>query len=133
MAFYTQVVKISELDHIVLRVSDMERSVSWYSQLLGLETVRLEEWRAGTATFVSMRITDSTIIDLQLGEITGTNMDHVALVVEDADLADIARSGLFGDVRPPRPLYGARGSGLGIYITDPDGHRIELRTYPAPQ
>ncbi len=125
--------KITQLDHIVLRVADMERSVGWYSDLLGLETVRLDEWRAGTAGFVSMRITDSTIIDLQLGEVTGTNVDHFALVVEDGDLEEIAGSGRFGDVAAPRSLFGAKGSGFGIYVRDPDGHVVELRTYPSTE
>ena len=80
---------------------------------------------------MSIRITDSTIIDLQLGEVTGVNMDHVAVVVEGVELAELAASGRFGDVRPPRPLFGARGVGEGIYVLDPDGHTVELRTYPS--
>ena len=123
--------RISELDHIVLRVTDMERSVAWYRDLLGLETVRLDEWRRGEAPFVSMRITPGTIIDLQLGEITGVNADHVALVVDDVDLDELVASGRFDVQGPPRSLFGARGVGLGIYVSDPDGHRVELRTYPA--
>lgn len=124
-------VRVIGLDHVVLRVTDMERSVAWYRDVLGLEPVRLDEWRAGTAPFVSMRIDDTTIIDLQLGEITGTNADHVALVVETTDLDEVIASGRFGEAAPPRPLFGARGIGQGTYVEDPDGHRIELRTYPA--
>ncbi|MFN8023801.1 MAG: VOC family protein [Acidimicrobiales bacterium] len=123
---------VRELDHVVLRVTDVERSVAWYRDLLGLEVVRLDEWRAGTAPFVSVRITDDTILDLQHGEIDGTNVDHLALVVDDVDLAELAASGRFGDVAPPRSLFGARGQGEGIYVRDPDGHGIELRTYPSP-
>lgn len=122
--------RVRELDHVVFRVSDMERSVAWYRDLLGLDVVRLEEWRRGEAPFVSMRVTADTIIDLQLGPIDGTNVDHVALVVDDVDLAELAASGRFGDVAPPKPLFGARGVGHGIYVRDPDGHGIELRTYP---
>lgn len=122
--------RISALDHIVLRVTDMERSVAWYRDLLGLETVRLDEWRRGEAPFVSMRITPETIIDLQLGEITGVNADHLALVVEGVDLDELVASGRFDVVGPPRTLFGARGTGFGIYVNDPDGHRVELRTYP---
>lgn len=122
--------RVTGLDHVVLRVTDMERSVAWYRDMLGLEPVRLEEWRAGTAPFVSMRIDDATILDLQLGEITGTNADHVALVVDEVDLDEIIASGRFGDAAAPRPLFGARGMGRGTYVQDPDGHRIELRTYP---
>lgn len=121
--------RVRELDHVVFRVSDMERSVAWYRDLLGLEVVRLDEWRDGTAPFVSVRVTADTIIDLQLGPIDGTNVDHVALVVDDVDLAELAASGRFGEVAPPRRLFGARGVGRGIYVRDPDGHGIELRTY----
>lgn len=122
---------ITDLDHLVLRVADMERSVAWYRDVLGLPAVRLEEWRRGEVPFVSVRVNDRTIIDLQVGEVTGTNVDHLALVVEGADLAALAASGRFGDVRPPRSLFGARGQGWGIYVTDPDGHTVELRTYDA--
>jgi catechol 2,3-dioxygenase-like lactoylglutathione lyase family enzyme len=122
-------IRVTGLDHIVLRVADMERSVAWYRDELGLEPVRLDEWRAGSAPFVSMRVDDGTLIDLQQGDITGTNMDHVALVVEDADLAAIATSGRFGEVGAPLRLFGARGTGSGIYLRDPDGHTVELRSY----
>jgi catechol 2,3-dioxygenase-like lactoylglutathione lyase family enzyme len=122
--------RVTALDHVVLRVTDMERSVAFYESL-GLATVRLDEWRRGEAPFVSMRVDANTIIDLQSGELTGTNVDHIALVVADVDLAELVSSGRFGDVRPPRELFGARGLGQGIYVTDPDGHTVELRTYPA--
>ena len=125
--------RVTGLDHVVLRVSDMERSVAWYTGELGLEAVRLDEWRRGEAPFVSVRLDAGTIIDLQVGEVTGINVDHIALVVEGVDLpglADLAASGRFGDVRPPRELFGARGLGHGIYVHDPDGHTVELRTYP---
>lgn len=79
---------------------------------------------------MSVRVTADTIIDLQLGAIDGTNVHHVAFVVDGVDLAELASSGRFGDVAPPRPLFGARGLGTGIYVRDPDGHGIELRTYP---
>lgn len=121
--------RVRELDHVVFRVSDMERSVAWYRDLLGLEVVRLDEWRRGEAPFVSVRVTADTIIDLQIGPIDGTNVDHVALVVDDVDLSELAASGRFGEVAPPRSLFGARGVGQGIYVRDPDGHGVELRTY----
>ena len=61
----------------------MERSVAWYRDVLGLEPVRLDEWRRGQVPFVSMRVTADTIIDLQIGDVTGVNMDHLALVLDD--------------------------------------------------
>lgn len=126
----TCAMQFTDLDHLVLRVRDMERSVAWYCDVLGLEAVRLEEWRRGEAPFVSVRVNERTIIDLQVGEVTGVNVDHFALVVSGADLDELAASGRFGDVAPPRSLFGARGQGTGIYVKDPDGHTVELRAYP---
>ena len=39
------VVKVTELDHLVLDVADVERSLAWYSDVLGLEPLRVDEWR----------------------------------------------------------------------------------------
>ena len=46
-------VKISEMDHIVLRVKDVEVSLDFYTRLLGLTPERVEEWRAGDVRFPS--------------------------------------------------------------------------------
>ena len=98
--------------------------------LLGLEVVRLDEWRRGEVPFVSVRISEGTIIDLFARDRSGENVDHVALRVIDADLDEIASSGRFDVVRGPLELFGALGQGHGVYVRDPDGNEIELRTYP---
>ena len=58
------VAEVRGLDHIVLNVADAERSMRWYCDRLGLESVRYEEWKTGEAPFVSVRIDEGTIIDL---------------------------------------------------------------------
>lgn len=116
-------------DHVVLRVADAERSLDFYSGLLGLAPERLEEWRAGEAPFVSVRVDSTTVIDLQEGDRTGVNVDHFALVVEDVDLEELAASGRFEVVRGVGRLWGAQGYGHGLYVADPDGNVVELRTF----
>lgn len=123
-------VRVIGLDHVVLKVRDPEVSVRWYTEVLGLVPERLEEWRDGQAPFVSVRIDATTIIDLLQGEPDGVNVDHVALVVADVDLHSLAASGLVDVVAGPAGLWGAQGRGVGLYVKDPDGHVIELRTYP---
>jgi catechol 2,3-dioxygenase-like lactoylglutathione lyase family enzyme len=120
------------IDHVVLCVADAERSVRWYVDVLGLAPERLEDWRAGTAPFVSVRVSSTSVIDLLESPVTGRNVDHVALEVADVDLAELAGSGRVDVVRPPARIWGARGWGTGMYVADPDGHVIELKTYPAP-
>jgi catechol 2,3-dioxygenase-like lactoylglutathione lyase family enzyme len=123
------VIKAVGLDHIVLNVADVERSLAWYCSELGLEGVRVDEWRRGEVLFPSVRINESTIIDLLASERTGNNVDHVCVVIEPTDLAAVVASGAFDVVGGPSRLFGARGEGEGIYVRDPDGNVVELRHY----
>ena len=70
--------------------------------------------------FVSLRVDDTTIIDLLQAERTGENVNHVAFVVEDVDLDELAASGTVEVDSGPADLFGARGIGRGLYIRDPD-------------
>jgi len=134
-------VQVTGLDHIVLRVADAEASVAWYVQKLGLAPERLEQWRGGEVPFPSVRVDATTVIDLlevkavaesEPGrQPSGINLDHFALLVPGADLDAVASSGEFTVIRGPRTLWGAQGRGLAMYVADPDGNVVELRTYPA--
>lgn len=117
------------IDHLVLVVADVERSLAWYREHLGLEPLRLEEWRRGEVPFPSLRVDAGTIIDLIAGDRDGTNVDHLCILVEGADLHAAARDPHLGAERAPMRLYGARGVGWALYVRDPDGNRVELRHY----
>ncbi len=123
------VVRAVALDHVVLTVADVERSLAFYRDQLGLGVERYEEWKRGEALFVSVRVDATTIIDLLAGERTGVNADHLCLVIEPTDLDALAASGELDVVHPPAVLFGARGWGHGIYVRDPDGNVVELRHY----
>jgi len=122
-------IRVSELDHIVLRCADVERTLAWYTDVLGLDPVRLDEWRRGEAPFPSVRINDGTIIDLVVGETIDGRLDHFCVVIEPTDLAAVAASGAFDVLDGPDTRYGARGNGTSLYVRDPDGTVVELRHY----
>lgn len=119
---------VTGLDHLVINVADVEASLRFYVDTLGLEPVRLEEWRSGDAPFVSVRIDEGTILDLMAEERAGENIDHFCLVVDD-DIDELAASGRVEVERGPMSLFGARGQADAIYVRDPDGNRVELRNY----
>ncbi len=121
--------KVTDIDHVVFDCLDVEKEVAWWRDVIGLEPMRLEEWRAKQAPFVSVRINAHTILDLMEAPRAGENVNHVALAVEDVDLEDLAASGQFDVVSGPSRLFGARGTGTGLYVRDPEGNVIELRTY----
>ena len=56
-------VEITGLDHIGLRVSNVEASLAFYAGILGLETERVDQWRRGEVNFPSVRLDGSTLID----------------------------------------------------------------------
>ena len=124
-------VRARALDHLVLNCADVEASLRWYCDELGLEPVRVDEWRAGTAPFPSVRVDPHTIIDLLAAPRSGVNVDHLCVVVDPVDLDAVAASGRFDLVGdgPISALFGARGLATSLYVRDPDGNTVELRTY----
>lgn len=123
-------VKVTAVDHVVIISPDPEPLVAWYHDELGLEAERLEQWRRNEVPFVSLRVSPTALIDIMRGERSGTNVDHIALTVEGVDLDELAESGRLDVEFGPADLFGARGTGRGLYVRDPDGNRVELRTYP---
>ncbi|MEW2330986.1 VOC family protein [Micromonospora chersina] len=123
-------VRVTGFDHLVLAVTDVERSLTFYCDTLGLAPVRVDRWRAGEVPFPSVRVNADTIIDLVRGEPGGSNVDHFCLVVEPLDWAEVVESGVFTVLTGPVPRFGARGTATSIYVRDPDGNTVELRWYP---
>lgn len=119
--------RITGLDHIVLVCRDVEESIAFYCDQLGLEPERVELWRRGEALFPSVRISPTTIIDLFAGEATGANLDHLCLTFEGDTLDALHER--FPDGRRGNGLFGAQGLADSLYIKDPDGNTVELRMY----
>ena len=71
----------------------------------------------------------STIIDLVHGEPSDGRLDHLCLVVEPTDLAELAQSPALDVIEGPATRYGAQGNGTSLYVRDPDGTVVELRHY----
>lgn len=131
----TPTVQVVGLDHLVIRCRDVDASLAFYVELLGLEPLRLEEFRAGTVPFPSVRVDATTIIDLfpttAALDRAQRNLDHYCLVIAPAGLAELAASERFTVVSGPDDhLYGAQGYATSLYVADPDGNTVELRCYP---
>jgi catechol 2,3-dioxygenase-like lactoylglutathione lyase family enzyme len=122
-------VTVIELDHIVLNVGDVERSLRFYCDELGLAGERVQEWYNKEVFFPSVRVNAGTILDLLEAPRTGENTDHFCLVVAPTDFDALKASGRFDVVAGPDRRFGARGDGTSLYIRDPDGNTVELRYY----
>ncbi|GAA1313824.1 dioxygenase [Planotetraspora silvatica] len=122
--------RVKAFDHLVLNVEDVERALEFYCGLLGLEPVRVAEWRAGDVGFPSARVAPETIIDFVRRPRGESNVDHICLVVEPLDWQEVIDSGVFTVLEGPVGRFGARGSATSVYVRDPDGNTVELRWYP---
>lgn len=135
-------IRIQALDHIVLNVRDIDRSLNFYTETLGLKPERLDEFKAGKVGFPSVRITDDTIIDLFpiKGHAAGTiggekvagNLNHFCMVIGTEDFSGIVEYLKEKEIpirAGPVSRWGARGRATSVYFLDPDGNEIELRCY----
>jgi glyoxylase I family protein len=133
-------IHIREIDHLVLRVVDLERMLRFYCDALGCTVERrrdeigLVQLRAGRS------LVDLVPVDGQLGKAGGAapgkegrNLDHLCFRVEPFDESavrhDLEAQGI--EVGPVALRYGAEGEGPSIYITDPEGNVVELKGPPA--
>ena len=132
--------RLVAIDHLVLRVVDLDRMLRFYCDALGCaiekrqDSIGLIQLRAGNS------LIDLVPIDGKLGSAGGAppgkegrNLDHFCLRVEPFDEVAIrkqlARYGYASG--PVERRYGAEGEGPSIYITDPEGNVVELKGPPA--
>src|SRR5215467_4391625 len=134
-ASQTGAIHVAGLDHLVLRVADLDRAIRFYGDVLGCQV----ELRLDEPKLVQLRA-GSSMIDLvpagpgeQPGKAAaGRNLDHFAVRIGTFDFpvlaAHLRKHGIaVGEVRR---RYGAEGYGSSLYITDPDGNVVELKGPP---
>lgn len=132
---------IRDIDHLVLRVVDLERMIAFYCNVLGCTVERrrddigLVQLRAGRSML------DLIPVDGELGRAGGAapgregrNLDHLCFRLETFDEGAIRRwleaAGVPSE--PAASRYGAEGCGPSIYVTDPEGNTVELKGPPWP-
>jgi glyoxylase I family protein len=132
---------VRELDHVVLRIRDLDRALAFYTGVLGCpvekrqEKIGLVQLRAGRS------LIDLVPLDGKLGRAGGAgpgtegrNVDHLCLRVDPFDgaviLAHLRAHGL--EPGPVESRFGAEGEGPSIYVNDPDGNMVELKGPPGP-
>ena len=132
-------IHIREIDHLVLRVVDLERMLRFYCDVLGCtveldkDAIGLTQLRAGGSLLDLVRV-DSTLGRMggAAAGIEGRNLDHFCLRIEPFDEAAI-RGHLEAHGVAAGPLesrYGAEGEGPSLYVEDPEGNVVELKGPP---
>ena len=131
--------RIRQIDHLVLRVVDIDSMMSFYRDVLHCKVEKIQEkaglyqLRAGTS------LIDLVPVDGRLGKMGGAppgkegrNLDHLCLSVEPFDGEAIIEylRGKGCDPGLVESRYGAEGDGPSIYVPDPEGNVVELKGPP---
>jgi glyoxylase I family protein len=132
-------IHIRDIDHIVLRVVDLERMLRFYRDALGCAVERRQDAIGLVQLRAGRSMVDLVPVDGKLGRAGGAapgkegrNVDHVCFRVEPFDEAAIrAHLAAHGvEAGPLESRYGAEGEGPSIYLGDPEGNVVELKGPP---
>lgn len=112
-------VRISGLNHLTFAVSDLERSVSFYRDVLGCDLKAL--WETG-AYLTAGDLWLCLSVDGAARTEPHPDYTHAAFGVDVADFEELARK-----IRAVAAVWkDNRSEGASLYFLDPDGHRLEL-------
>lgn len=135
-------IRVTDLDHLVLRVRDLDASLAFYESLLGLEVVGREEFAGGVRPFVSVRLGGQLIdlwpdatYDADIGARAGGLIHFCLRVAGDLDgevLPLLRGAGVEILESTPAVRFGATGYGRSIYVRDRDGYIVEFKEDEPP-
>lgn len=127
------------LDHLVLRVTDLDAMLRFYVDVLGCRVERRQDAIGLVQLRAGRSLIDLVPVDGPLGRAGGAppgpqgrNLDHFCLRVEPFDEAAIrAQLAAHGvEAGPLAQRYGAEGEGPSMYLGDPEGNVVELKGPP---
>jgi len=126
------------IDHVVLRTTKLPEMLNFYCEVLGCKIERETELALGlTQLRAGNALIDLVNVDSELGRLGGgaptqseNNLDHFCLQLQPISEDDIKQH-LIGrgiEVGKFEDRYGAQGFGFSIYIKDPEGNTVELKS-----
>ncbi|MEZ6852434.1 VOC family protein [Halodesulfovibrio aestuarii] len=129
-----------EIDHLTLNVESPDACVAFYHEVIGLLPENYDAWKQGKAKFPSVRINTHNMIHFfppdmwkEMGYLLCSpgKGNHVCLAFAEKEWTALLHRLEEREIkmRGPLTLTGARGTGTSIFINDPEGFTVELKTY----
>ena len=132
-------IDVVDLDHVAIRVSDLDAALDFYHDLLGLPIRDRERFEAGRVPFVAVKAGGRHLHLVPSDDPIDVGGEHLCLLVRSADmesrdeldalLAEIEAAGYRVEASEPKKRYGAYGRDWAAYVRDPDGRRVELKLH----
>jgi catechol 2,3-dioxygenase-like lactoylglutathione lyase family enzyme len=133
-------IRLREIDHLVLRVVDLDRMLAFYCDVLGCHVERRQEALGLVQLRAGRSLVDLVPVGGQLGRAGGAapgkegrNLDHFCFRLDPFDEAALRRhlAAHQVDAGPIAMRFGAEGEGPSMYLSDPEGNVVELKGPPA--
>ena len=132
-------VKVNGLDHLVINVTDVVRSVAWYSRILGMEVKVFDPGKGKTPRTslvfgnqkINVRPRDADKVDWFTADHEAAGSDDLCFLTSstpDEVVAHLKANGVKIE-EGPVAKQGARGTLRSVYCRDPDGSLIEISSY----
>lgn len=132
-------IEVTDIDHVAIRVGDVEQSLSFYHDLLGLPIRDREKFENGELPFVAVVAGGRHLHLVPTDEEFDVNGEHVCLLLRSDDtntheaiegfLDELREAGVEVEEGEPRERLGAYGRDWAAYVRDPDGRRVELKLH----
>lgn len=132
-------VDVVDMDHVALRVNDLDRALEFYHDLLGMPIRDRERFDADEVPYVAVVAGGRHLHLVPSEEAVDVGGEHVCLLLRsdgtgtraelDAFLDELRDAGVEVEAGEPHERYGAYGRDWAAYVRDPDGRRVELKLH----
>jgi len=130
---------VVDIDHVAIRVSDLDRALAFYHDLLGMEIRDRDRYDAGEVPYVAVVAGGRHVHLVPTDEEFDVGGEHLCLLVRsehvdsrdelDALLDRLRDRGVTVESGEPYRRYGAYGRAWAAYVRDPDDRRVELKIH----
>jgi catechol 2,3-dioxygenase-like lactoylglutathione lyase family enzyme len=130
---------VVDLDHVAIRVSDLDAALDFYHDLLGMEIRDRERFDQGEVPYVAVVAGGRHIHLVPTDDPIDVGSDHLCLLLRSNSLetereieellTGLRAAGVTVEDGEPYKRYGAYGRDWAVYVRDPDGRRVELKLH----
>ena len=132
-------IDIVDLDHVAVRVSDLDAALEFYHDLLGMEIRDRQRYEQGEVPYVAVVAGGRHIHLVPTDEPIDVSSGHLCLLVRSGEMEteaeiealieELRAAGVTVEDGEPYERYGAYGRDWAVYVRDPDGRRVELKLH----
>lgn len=132
-------IDVVDLDHIAIRIKDIESSLRFYRDLLGMDVRDRKRYENGEVPYIAVKSGGRHIHLVPTDEDIEVDGEHICILLRSSNMDTkkeakelikyLEKNNVKVEKNEPKKRYGAYGRDWAIYIRDPDNRRVELKLH----